>query len=756
MSEEPAERRSADEVADAPPPPGADVEPTQPAQTPGPDDAATAFRRLHPAVRHHVVNSLRWPSLRPLQATAVRPLLEGEDAILLAPTAGGKTEASMLPTFSRMLSEPWAGLSVLYVCPIKALLNNLHERLAGYAGLLGRTAGLWHGDIGDGERRRMRMHPPDVLMTTPESIEAQLVGGKTDERIFFGDVRTVVIDEVHAFAGDDRGWHLLGVLSRLEHLAGRPIQRIGLSATVGNPQDLLSWLSPPGRPGRVIDPGGASGPIDLALDHVGDLKNASTIVARMHRGLKRLVFCDARAKVEEMAGHLRELKVSTYVSHSSLGLVEREDAEQAFAESRNCVIVATSTLELGLDVGDLDHVVQVDAPTTVAGFLQRVGRTGRRAGTHRNGMLLATRSDEVVKAAALIRLVRRGFIEPVVPPPDPVHVLAQQIMGLILQQKGLSRATWLAPLERFLEQAGLSEEDGLAILDHMEQTGLLASDSGVLWFGEEGERAFGRRNFMDLMAVFAEEPLLTVRHGRHEIGKVPPVSLGAQGREQAGDAAPGDSRETRDDRLPLLLGGRAWQILEIDWRKKVVTVQPAKGAGRARWLGDARPLSLEFCRACREVITDDRVDDEWTTRARDAIALQRAEMSGLSPDGTTLQLDRMRQRATWWTFGGLLANQQLASWVHATFSVATKVDNLSIQMDAIPDVEGFASAVRDAAANPPAFDPSGPMKLAEKLKFRQALPRHLLTRHLAERYGAQSELISVLGERVQGWTISMT
>jgi ATP-dependent Lhr-like helicase len=189
-----------------------------------------------------MVNTLGWPGLRPLQEAAVEPLLAGRDALLLAPTAGGKTEAAVFPLLSRMASDGWTGLSVLYVCPLRALLNNLEPRLSSYAAWLGRRAALWHGDTGAGARQRLLMDPADLLLTTPESLEAMLVSTKVTPRALFAGLRAVVIDEVHAFAGDDRGWHLLAVLERLSRLAGRPVQRVGLSATIGNPPELLEWL----------------------------------------------------------------------------------------------------------------------------------------------------------------------------------------------------------------------------------------------------------------------------------------------------------------------------------------------------------------------------------------------------------------------------------------------------------------------------------------------------------------------------------
>ncbi len=214
------------------------------------------FDILDPVLQHHVVNSLGWPGLRPLQDEAAEPIVGGSDAILLAPTAGGKTEAAMFPLLTRMQTEHWTGISVLYICPLKALLNNLQPRLAEYAAWLGRGAMTWHGDVAQSVRGRIKRDRPDILLTTPESLESMLVSENVDAAQLLGGVQAVVVDEVHAFAGDDRGWHLLAVLARLESLLGRKLQRVGMSATVGNPDELLGgWLQGRAeRPGLVVSP----------------------------------------------------------------------------------------------------------------------------------------------------------------------------------------------------------------------------------------------------------------------------------------------------------------------------------------------------------------------------------------------------------------------------------------------------------------------------------------------------------------------
>ena len=269
----------------------------------------SAFESLHPAIQHHIVNSLGWRSLRTLQEDAVQPILDGESALLLAPTAGGKTEAAVFPLLSRLIGENWEPISVLYVCPIKALLNNLESRLRQYSDWLGRRVGVWHGDIGQGDRGRIINDPPDILLATPESLEVMLVSRRTDPADLFANVRAVVVDEIHAFAGDDRGWHLLAVLDRISLLSAHNIQRVGLSATVGNPQTLLGWLK--GRAdstGMVIAPdeSGATRS-DVEVDYVGNLSNAAIVISRLYRGEKRLVFCDSRSQVESLAGELRQL-----------------------------------------------------------------------------------------------------------------------------------------------------------------------------------------------------------------------------------------------------------------------------------------------------------------------------------------------------------------------------------------------------------------------------------------------------------------
>ncbi|POM26625.1 putative DEAD-box ATP-dependent RNA helicase [Actinomadura rubteroloni] len=684
---------------------------------------------LDPVVLHHVVNSLGWPGLRPAQRAAVEPVLAGRDVLVLAPTAGGKTESAVFPLLTAMTRDGWTGLSVLYICPLRALLNSLGPRLESYTGWLGRRAAVWHGDVSGARRRALRADPPDVLLTTPESIEGMLIGTATEHTDLLAGVRAVVVDEVHAFAGDDRGWHLLAVLERLERVAGRRIQRVGLSATVGNPSALLIWLQgarAASRDGLVVAPAASSAaPPDITLDHVGSLANAAKVVAALHRGSKRLVFCDSRRQVEELGSELRARGVTVFLSHASLSADERVRSEQAFAEARDCVIVATSTLELGIDVGDLDRVIQIDAPSTVAAFLQRLGRTGRRPGTVRNCLFLATTPGALVQAAGLLTLWADGWVEPVLAPPEPRHLVAQQLLALALQNGTVGDREWasewngLAPFDRSAEP----------IVRHLIDQGYLEIDGGLLFIGPEAEKRFGRRHFMELTASFTAPPQFTVLFGRQEIGRTDTTVL----------------TERREGPRRVLLGGRSWQVRHVDWKRRRAFVEPVAGGGVARWnQGRHAARSFALVRAMRSVLLGADPPVTLTRRARDTLAEERARVlvdATAAPDGTTIV--RTSGDVRWWTWAGHRANATLAATLGSVADPAQQPNDLWVRLrqDLTPDLWHAARATNEPLTLPD-VDP----RAVHGLKFAAVLPPRLAVATLAARLADLPAATEVLAE----------
>ncbi|MFD7418481.1 helicase-related protein, partial [Kitasatospora purpeofusca] len=382
----------------------------------------------------------------------------------------------------------------------------------------------------------------------------------------------------------------------------------------------------------VIPPG------DIELDYVGSLDNAATVIASLHRGEKRLVFCESRRLVEELGEKLRAKGITAFLSHASLSLEERRRAETAFAEERDCVIISTSTLELGIDVGDLDRVIQIDAPSSVASFLQRLGRTGRRADTLRNCLFLALDESGLLDAAGLLLQWSRGWVEPVIAPPEPRHIVAQQLLALCLQEHRVGETLW----QEWWNGLGPFGSAAEPIARHLVDEGYLDRDGGLLFIGPEAERRFGHRHFMHLTAVFTAPPQFTVLHGRSEIGRTDPSLL----------------TERVNGPRRLLLGGRSWLVTYIDWRRKRCFVEPVDGGGKAKWssAGFGPRASFEVSRAVREVLLGADPPVKLTQRAVRSLSEAREHFLERVHQGGTLIIRDADGRMRWWTWAGHRAN----------------------------------------------------------------------------------------------------
>jgi ATP-dependent helicase Lhr and Lhr-like helicase len=688
------------------------------------------FDLLHPALQHHIVNNLGWRDMRPFQDAVIPEILAGKHLIIIAPTAGGKTEAAFFPVMSRMLADGWSGLSVLYICPIKALLNNLDTRLQRYCSLVGRRSALWHGDIRSAARRRIVSDPPDCLLTTPESIEAMLVSTRVNAKELFRDVKIVIVDEVHAFAGDDRGWHLLFLLERISRIAGREIQRLGLSATVGSPEKLLSSFAGSCNGQKAVFSPHSTEPFsaDVKLDYVGTLENAATVISRLHKGEKRLVFVDSRSRAEDLGAYLRQREVTTFVSHSSLSEDQRRQAEQAFASGENCVIVATSALELGIDVGDLDRVIQIDAPAKVSSFLQRMGRSGRREGRTRNCLFLVTSDESLIQAAGLIDLWAQGFVEPIAAPPKPFHIVAQQLMALALQENGIGRRDWAGWIEKVVLLAGFSAGDVERLIAYMLKTQILSEDQGVLWLGRKGEQTYGRRHFMELLSVFMSPPLFLVLHGREELGFLDEITFLSR----------------VEGHRTILLGGRAWQVNHIDWQRRIAYVEATAMEGKSRWQGEAQALGYELCQAMKAVLVEDSERELWSRRTRERLAELRAKFEWLEENASVV-LTTANGTTTWWTFGGIKANAMLAT----EFENAQQ-DNLSLSFSAkfVPrQIESRVAELRARGASE--MRPTIEDDSIRGLKFSECIPTQLAVELLQQRLSDAQASKSILDAPVK-------
>ncbi len=525
-------------------------------------------------------------------------------------------------------------------------------------------------------------------------------------------------------------------MERLATIAGRPIQRVGLSATVGNPKDLLDWLqgADRGRPARVIAPEGpvsvvfATRPaVDVELDYVGTVANAAKVLASLHRGEKRLVFCDSRRLVEEIGAALRARGVTTFLSHASLSVDERRRAEQAFAEARDCVIVSTSTLELGIDVGDLDRVVQVNSPATVASFLQRLGRSGRRAGTDRNCLFLALDEESLLSTAGLTLLWGRGYVEPVIAPPEPRHIVAQQLLALCLQEGAIGGALWpeawhgLAPFDRSAQP----------IMRHLVDRGFVERDGELLLIGPQAEARFGHRHFMAMTAVFTAPPQFTVMAGRQEIGRTDPALL---------------TDRVQGPRL-ILLGGQSWRVTWVDWTRRRCFVEPADSGGRARWhTPGVRGTSFALARAAREVLLGTEPPVRLTQRAADRLGQLREDaVDKVHPGGTLIS--RSGGDIIWWTWAGYRANATLTATLAGLTDEVHRPTDMAIRLREDLTVEMWRTGTADATDR--ICLPDVDERALAGLKFSEALPHRLATATLAARLGDVDAARQVLSEQAR-------
>lgn len=681
-----------------------------------------AFDQLSPALQYQIVNGLNWTSLRPVQHLTIDAVVAGKNCVVLAPTAGGKTEASFFPVLSRMETESWSPVSVLYLSPIKALLNNQHGRVENLAGLISRRAFKWHGDVGPSQRKAFLRDPADILLTTPESLEAMMMSPKVPARDLFSGLQAVIIDEVHAFANDDRGAHLSAVLERLSRFAGRDIQRIGLSATVGNPEAILRWIGGrSSREGTVISPPKPKVDPKIKIDFVGTPANAAVMIKRLHPGKKRLVFVDSRRGVEELGKFLIQSGVTTYVTHGSLSAAQRKDTERMFEEGSDCVIAATSALELGIDVGDLDHVLQIDSPPSVASFLQRMGRTGRRPNTVPNCVFLTTKEMLTLQAAAIVQLTRAGFVEPVNTRTSAYHILAHQLMALAIARSGVERDEWWAWIEGAAAFAEVTAEERALLLQHMLDAEILTDHGGKLWLGERGEKLYGKRNFGELYAVFSTPRLVTVRHDNNDIGTV--------------DAQFLSGLDAEDGRGTFTLGGRPWEIQHVDWKKAICIVKPAEYAKGTRWSGVPQYLGYDLCQAMREILVSDDMDPTWSKRVQEVITTLRAEHMFLRDEVAPMISEA--GEITWWTWAGGRANLMLAQLIEKDLGgkVVSRNWSITCKDDAGKSLVALQAWVREAATAGRPTDAEAQALASSAVKyqvskFQPCLPEGLETKLL--------------------------
>jgi len=568
----------------------------------------SAFDRLHRDVQRWIWDN-KWDELRDIQSQAIHAILShNNDVILAADTASGKTEAAFLPVLTQIADRTRPGFSVLYIAPLKALINDQFRRLEKLCERMHIPVTKWHGDASQAARHKAINNPKGIVLITPESIEALLIRRSSEVKRLFGDLECFIIDELHAFLGQDRGTHLASLINRLQMYNRHRVRTIGLSATIGDFQAARRFLHPAQpdnvdvlKDGRhtsdvrlhiyaVREPPPRLGHKDEKLDaHEIALRKISDQLFANLRGANHLVFASSRRHVELISDTLRETCESEgvpnefFAHHGSLSKLVRETLEQRLQDGRlPTTAVATTTLEMGIDIGSVKSVAQIGPPASLASMRQRLGRSGRRSGEASMYRIYVSERDgpptgddnghypslppltpfdrlrpDVVQAIAAVRLLIEKWIEPTKIRTGDLSTLLHQIIAIIIERGGITESD----LYNILTRAAPFEWVTPAILvrllraaaNHKPNAVLERSRNGTWMLGPLGEKLEGGH---DIYTVFHTDLEYRIMTQSRTLGTVPIRQALVVGHY-------------------LIFAGRRWLIEHVDSKGRVVRVKPA-------------------------------------------------------------------------------------------------------------------------------------------------------------------------------------
>ena len=554
------------------------------------------FEAYSPAIQREL-ERLGFTEATPIQEAAFQPIMEGLNVLLLAPTGSGKTEAAVLPVFEaylRLRGKGWnpPGIKILYITPLRALNRDILRRLAELGRRLGISVEVRHGDTPASARRIQSMKPPDMLITTPETLQAILPGKRMREHL--RAVRWVIVDEVHELACDKRGVQLTLALERLRRLTGLDFQRIGLSATLGKPEEAGRFLSGRNRRLKIVEAESlrrleaqveSPSPSDEDLSKAEGAMLPAGTVARLRRLVEAaetrrstLVFTNTREHAEALASNLRLLypELPLAVHHGSLSREVRVEAEEKLKAGKLKLLVCTSSLELGIDVGAIDLVVQYHSPRQAVRLAQRIGRSGHRLGGVARGLILAAWPDDILEAAVLLRRVLSGELEAPTIHRGALDVLAHQLAGLTLDHGSISLEEALKIFREAEAYSELPAEEFYSVAAQLDAEGKIRLLNGILRVRvPETYRYY----FENLSMIPEVSSFLVVDYAGRKVGSLDQEFVAKHGK-------PGSL---------FILKGSVWRILRVDEDRKLVEVEASEPSVAAipAWEGEMIPVTFE-------------------------------------------------------------------------------------------------------------------------------------------------------------------
>lgn len=591
-----------------------------------------AFDRYAPFVQEYIYQN-HWENLRSIQVAAADAIFNTDENVLLtASTASGKTEAAFFPIITLFSEDMPSSVGCIYIGPLKALINDQFSRLNDLCAEADIPVWHWHGDVAQSHKAKLMKHPSGILQITPESLEALLLHKHAAIAKLFGDLRFVVIDEVHSLLRGDRGGQTLCLIERLSRIAGVNPRRIGLSATIGDPEGTGEFLSlGTGRKTIIpkIDAKGSKWRLSMEHFYVKDAQAAEDkqipgalpvleektddapanadpgigYIFEHTRGKKCLVFVNSREECEMVTTTLRHYCELNHepdrflVHHGNLSASYRETAEGIMKDdSQYMTTVTTATLELGIDIGRLERAFQIDAPWTVSSFLQRMGRTGRRElppemwfviredEPEVRAMLPTTIPWKLLQGIALVQLyLEERWVEPPRLDRLPFSLLYHQTMSTLASCGELSPRALADRVLRLHYFHRITQEDYRVLLRHLIATDhIQQTEQGGLIVGLAGERVI---NSFKFYGVFQESEEYTVRSESQELGTVvspPPVGE------------------------KLAIAGHVWQVLDVDHKRRLIYCQQVKGSVPAYFGQCPGDLHTKILTRMRRVLQEDR------------------------------------------------------------------------------------------------------------------------------------------------------
>ena len=565
------------------------------------------FSKLAPFIQEYIYNH-GWEEIRPIQVAACECIWETDKNLLLASgTASGKTEAAFLPILTALEEKPSSSIGILYISPLKALINDQFERIEEMLKEADIPVTKWHGDVSQSAKAKLMKCPRGILQITPESLEAMLMRNRANVIRLFSDLRYIVIDEVHYFMNDDRGIQLLCILERIQKLIGKVPRRVGLSATLGNYSLAKKWLSA-GTDKECVVPEvpELKRKVGLKIAYfTGERQEEQGYYSYLYEktlGKKCIVFANAKADVEESIAHLKDIankkhtKDVYFVHHANVATSLRKQAEEEMKREDTLTVTgATLTLELGIDVGRLDRIIQIGCPYTVSSFVQRLGRCGRR-GQMAEMLFLYKREKQDDKSpfykvmdfallkniAILLLYLQEKWIEPMEKNTLPYSLLYHQTMSHLFSVGCASPKELAKTILTLTPFQKVSKEEYKALLRYWISIQEIERDEdGNLLIGEKGEK---KVNFFQFFSVFEEAVEYAVRDGAQEIGTVQALfPLG----------------ET------FSLAGFTWKVVEVNEEKRQIFVKKTNGVAKVAWNGEfANFVPTKVMQKVREVLQE--------------------------------------------------------------------------------------------------------------------------------------------------------